>query len=252
MVEWCRNDSVVFGAGYIAKYISSLNSIFARDYRGTRPFANDCASLDLDSIESDTSGNNDCTMDCAVGISKYDGFIHSQESLLLVELRYDYKSVDNLERDKMSRKVRHSRGMLLPRRVHPNSFFIFRDNVVNEACMWVRNLSNQYAEMKKWRIISIIGFEEIVGTEKDFPYIPKTNLTAVTKEIMNVAFDAVLLYEVYEKWSMVAASYKCKYNLLERNAIVDVLERTLIEIQDKGLCGDPEVVALLLDDLGTL
>ena len=252
MVEWCRNDKVVYGSGFAAKYFSTLNAIFARDYRGNRPFVNDCASLDLDSIESDMSGNNDCTMDCAVGISKFDGNNHTQESLLLVELRYDYKSVANLERDKMSRKVKHSREILIPRRIHPSPFFLFRDNVVNEALRWVKNLSNQYAEMKSWQIVSVVGFEDIVGTESDFPYIPQTNLAVVTKEIMDFAYDSVQLYGICEKWSVIAASYKNKYNLMELNAIIAVMEMALRDVQSKGICDDPEVVAMLLDDLETL
>lgn len=243
----------MFESGFDVRYITSLNSIFARDYRGARPFRNDFASLDLDTFESDLSGNNDCTMDCAVGISQFDGQFHTRESLLLVELRNDYKSADHLERDKMLRKVIHSRELLSPmRRIHNVSVFIFEDRVVNEARRWIRNLSNQHAEMKVWLVTSVTGFEEIIGTEADFPYVPVTDLTTIEREIRGTGAEVNQLYVVCEKWFNYAAKFKNRHNLAEVKAILDVVETVLRDIVNNDICDDPDVIDILLDDLKTL
>lgn len=252
MVDWCRRDKVVLESGFDIRYISSLNDIFARDYRGSRPFKNDFASLDLDTIESDLFGDNDCTMDCAVGISKFDGLLHTQESLLLIEFRNDYKSTEHLERDRMSRKVSHSKRLLSPRRIHGESVFIFEDRVVNEARWWIRSYSNQYAEMKTWLVMSIAGFEEVYGIDTDFPYVPVTDLATLDREIRGAGTEAIQLYEVCEKWINYAATFKNRYVLPEVKAIVNVMETVLKDIVNNGICDDPEVVDILLDDVKRL
>lgn len=239
-------------SGFDAKYVSTMNSLFARDYKGSRPFTNDSAALDMDTIERDASGKNDCTMDCAIGICKYNGDAYTHEQMLLVEFRCDYKSSHNLDHTKMSRKVSHSKAMLAPSAVHNCPIFIFEDNVVNQAQSWVRNYSSQYAEMRQWQVMKVADFNAFVGVEADFPYVPVTDLTCIDREITASAVDADALMNTYQKWRDIALKFKLKYNLREVEAITNALHQALEDIVNKGICADPDVAALAQEDLALI
>ena len=252
MADWCRRDKLVQESGFDPKYFASINGLSAKDGGGAWPFKNGCMALDLDSIETDLTGNNDCTMDSAVGISKYDGQNHTQERFLLVEFRFRYKTVNNLDRSKMSRKVSHSRGLLAPRPVHGEPVFIFEHKVVGQAKRWVRNYSNQYSEMRSWKVMEVADFDEFVGTEADFPYIPVTNIDRIDKEIRASASDADKLNNTYQRWRDIALKFKLKYNLREVEAITNALHQALEDIVNKGICADPDVAALAQEDLALI
>lgn len=249
MAEWCRRDMLILESGVDAKYFATINGLFARDYDGVRPFVNDSMALDLDSMETDVSGNNDCTMDCAIGISKYDGQSHTHERFLLVEFRNKYKSVNNLERSKLCRKVIHSKGMLAPTTVHGEPVFIFEDKIVGQAQNWIRNYSNQYSEMKSWKVMGVTAFNDYVGTEADFPYDPVTKPEIIDSEIRASAPDADKLINTYQKWRNIALQYKLRYNLKEFDVIVATLERVLADIETERICSDQDMVALIQEDL---
>lgn len=252
MAEWCRRDNLVQESGFDAKYMSTMNSLFARDYKGSRPFTNDSAALDMDTMERDASGKNDCTMDCAIGICKYNGDAYTHEQMLLVEFRCDYKSSHNLDHTQMSKKVSHSKAMLAPSAVHNCPIFIFKDNVVNQAQSWVRNYSSQYAEMRHWQVMKVADFNAFVGVEADFPYVPVTDLTCIDRDITASAVDADALMNTYQKWRDIALKFKLKYNLREVEAITNALHQALEDIVNKGICADPDVAALAQEDLALI
>lgn len=102
-------------------FSSDLDSLCRRDYR--RAFFNqEIPCLDIDEYERFCSGQNDCTMDAAIGIGTYDQNTVKDQRFLLVELRLGYTNANNLDYQNMSQKIDHTKDILSGSRIHPNYF----------------------------------------------------------------------------------------------------------------------------------
>ena len=100
--------------------------------------------------------------------------------------------------------------------------------------------------------MEVADFDEFVGTEADFPYIPVTNIDRIDKEIRASASDADKLNNTYQRWRDIALKFKLKYNLREVEAITNALHQALEDIVNKGICADPDVAALAQEDLALI
>ena len=69
----------------------SLSNIAIRDYGKDYGLSNQVSAVDVDAYEKSFSGNDDKTIDAAIGIANYINNSIKSPRLLLVELRVDYK-----------------------------------------------------------------------------------------------------------------------------------------------------------------
>lgn len=93
-------------------------------------FCSEETCLNLDKIEkSQHKTMPQATMDLTVGLS------HNQKScqMLLVELRFNYKSPQNIKRQEIIDKITHSKEILSGSTIYPEYIFLFNKNVYNQA-----------------------------------------------------------------------------------------------------------------------
>ena len=99
---------VIIGHSLSQKFGSSLKEISDRDYADKGYFECDIPAIDIDSYEVSLHGDNQRTVDAAIGICNERQGLPVNERLLLVELRMNYKNVDNLSISTLSEKEAHS------------------------------------------------------------------------------------------------------------------------------------------------
>lgn len=93
-------------------------------------FCNKETCLNLDRIEKTLRRSMpQATMDFTIGLSQ----TLRKEQMLLVELRFYYKSPKNIGKQEILDKINHSKDLLAGSTIHPNYIFIFKENVCCQA-----------------------------------------------------------------------------------------------------------------------
>lgn len=93
-------------------------------------FCNEETCLNLDELEKAQHKKRlQSTMDLTIGLS----LNQKTSQLLLVELRFNYKSPQNIKRQDIVDKIVHSKELLIGNVIYAKYIFIFRDNVCNQA-----------------------------------------------------------------------------------------------------------------------
>lgn len=205
-------------------YVVSLDELCVRDY-GASFFPSSILCIDLDRYESSQTGNNDATMDSAVGISDYVNNRESSSRHLLVELRFDYKSTNNFDYDNMKQKVMHSRSVLLPEPVNSTVFFLYSSQVAPKAKNDFSRRAKQDKLIATWEATSVDGFLNYIKDKSILPYQPLNNLdnirNSLEREFNNGGLDEVDGLLVY--WMEQMDKYEQRYMRSENEAIVSVL-----------------------------
>ena len=205
-------------------FLTKLNSICQRDY-GQSYFADSLICLDLDNYETAQAGDNDATMDAAMGIAEWQNNHTTRESHLLIELRFDYKSTRNFDLRNMKRKVAHSKDILYPESIHHQEVFLYESNIAPQAINYFSRLSRQDKEIKSWLAMDINGFNNFVFDRSSLPYKPKNNIRDIASDL-NRKFANGGLVEVdklVQYWIGQMETYILRYNNQEADAIARVL-----------------------------
>lgn len=237
---------------------------FENDYKGKtfgiREELLDAACLDLDKLETATSGDrNHETMDLAAGIADFDETERKKSNLrlLLVELKLDCISFNSLSKDKRNLvcKDRYSRDLLKAYSLEKKSFFIFTRSVKPQAergfSQWGQERNCKFFD--EWKALDPDRLNELLKFESDFPYRPITDLadflSLVTKYIGNQDIDSLFEHVEYLRYQ--AESYYNRYKLGEVRHICDTVCQTLIPLVPK-IERDQDYLNLLLDDFERL
>lgn len=86
--------------------------------------------LNLDELEKTLHKERlQSTMDLTIGLS----LNQKTSQMLLVELRFNYKSPQNIKRQEIINKINHSKELLTGSVIYGEYIFIFKDNVCNQA-----------------------------------------------------------------------------------------------------------------------
>lgn len=217
------------------KYHHLFIDFLVKDYDGkTFEFNNriqETVCVDIDEMENDRGGNNNNTMDLAVGIAKYDDTRQTFSScrMLPVELKLGCLSFDEIKKDDLIHKDQYTRGFIISHSlsVDEHSVFLFTKKVSpsakSEKSRW-ENESNSNA-LKHWEMMSPQEYNDYIGFKNDYPYKPITDVKVVVS-ILNNLFDNEKYDECIDyidKWKNNAENYFRKYMLDECNAIVDCL-----------------------------
>lgn len=205
-------------------FIVDINDICQRDY-GKSFFPSTVLCIDIDAYESFHCGNNDATMDAAIGIADYFDNHASNDRHLLVELRFGYRSTSNFNLSNMKRKVSHSRDVLRPERINEYVAFLYDKSVAPQANNYFSRLSNQHKELQKWKAMDVDGFISFIVDRATLPYEPENDLVAIVED-MRIKFlsggvnelDILLKY-----WIEQMEKYNLRYKHAESNAIACVI-----------------------------
>lgn len=204
-------------------YHNSLHNISKKDYPNCHYFKSDIEGIDLDLYESQRAiANREMTMDAVIGIADYRGNRLVNSRLLLVELRMDYDSTKNLKYRSLSGKIQHSR-LAIGReiRVDENSFFVFRDDIVEQAKKWMFSMSRENADACAWVAVSISGLDNLLHSPLTMPYQPETDMSEADSNMLRLIrakdFESILDFLFY--WNGIAESFKFNFKLKEEQHI---------------------------------
>lgn len=237
------NDQIVKQSQIISKYHHQFIDFLVKDYNGkTFEFSDriqKTVCVDIDEMETDHRGNNNNTMDLAIGIAKYDDTRQqfSNCRILPVELKLGCLSFDEKIKDELIHKDQYTRGFIISHSlsVDEHSVFLFTKGVSpsakNEKSRWEKE-SNSNA-LKHWEMMSPQEYNDYIGFKNDYPYKPITNIRAVVLDLNtlfnNGQFDECI--DFIDKWKDNAENYHIKYMIDECKAIVD----GLLECLDNNL-----------------
>lgn len=219
------DNAFVQGHVLATRFLSDLDTLCKRDYKGVEYFHKTIDCLDMDAYESSLSGDNDATMDASIGVATYENNRVSDCRHLLVELRFKYKSTDNFKVENMRQKVSHTKDLLCGDRVHHEMIFLYTDDIAPKACGYFSRLSKQYHEIACWKAMSVGEFLGFVRDRSSFPYQPINNLIQIEndlgKKFQSNGFAGLIALIDY--WIGEIEKYSLRYNREESKAIAEVI-----------------------------
>lgn len=247
IVRYCHaNDK-------LKKYFQSFLN---KDYEGkkyqfeTRILSTLC--LDIDDMETELNGDNNNTMDFAIGISNYNDIkqTYNNKRLLPVELKLRCTSINGIKKQELIKKDRHTRDLLASCTLDKTSVFIFNKDVSSVA----RNGKERWAKepnsssIINWEILNPSEFNKFIGFKEDFPHKTITDLKLVSSTIRSLYkkkdYEGCINY--IERMKYTAEEFKNKFELYECITIANLLEQELIFLSQKTL---PEEILEYLDIL---
>ena len=191
MVETIYDNNTLKRHSLYSQCRTSLNDISIRDYGKGRYFDVQIECLDMDTYETAIChGQPDCTVDAVIGIADCNNKQKNNFRLLLVELRLDYKSADNLSKSNLESKVTHTKDLLGPEvPINKESVYVFSDDVSERARHWVESRKKEGGELKNFVVNSLTAFNANIRSYDSLPYIPinnpKTIVTGLLKLLDN-------------------------------------------------------------------
>ena len=233
---------------------STLNEVSERDYPGKNYFDPQIACLDVDTYETSVChGNADSTTDAVIGISTCINKVMSSHRLMLVELRMNYQSANNLRKSDLESKVSHTKDLLdgeLP--IDPQSIFVFTDSVAPQARHWIESRRHEGGLIKSFKAYSVREFCNNVKSIDDMPYTPIFNPVRLTNELDSFVNTAQWkgLFEKLNFWLRTAENLRYS-NTFEYESIQQTVKswwQQFREVHSVLSNEDDELDALIMDE----
>lgn len=114
-------------------YLENFNALVKHEGGPANVFPDAMRCIDLDAYEKRLKkGNHNPTVDAVIGVSS-----GKSAELALIELRLNYKNVNNLSRTKLEEKVSCSKDIFSGYgKLHPIVYFVFNKQVQSTARSW--------------------------------------------------------------------------------------------------------------------
>lgn len=229
-------------------FISDLDSLCVRDY-GKCYFNEKIACIDMDAFETSKSGDNDRTMDAAIGIATYQNNKSSDKRFLLVELRFDYISTRNFDYNNMSDKICHTKDILSGNRIHDKYVFVYNDNVAAQANNEFSRKAKVHSEYKRWLSLSPTGFKNMIDRVENQPYTPINDVNSIINSMKaSWSKDDNRFLDTYNGWINKIENYKNQYNYQEAESILNALKNAILEIKDSTV-GREDYRPIMIDEI---
>lgn len=197
---------------------SFLCEVAKKDYkRGI--FRPDIMCLDMDQCET-ISAVNDCrlkrhTADAVIGVKKFNRNRFSRPQFLLLELRIDYLSPNNLSKHVLEDKISNTLSLLSnEENIHKQKFFIFNDNVIQQMINWFKNKSLEGGIIRDCYPLSVSEFNNMIKSENEFPYKPVTDIKNMKKALESCLnpWNPEEFFKRIEYWGQKAQSLRYDAN----------------------------------------
>ena len=243
----------IIGHELATQFLSDLDALCRRDYKGKDYFHKQIVCLDMDAYESSLSGNNDATMDASVGIADYDNNRTTSNRHLLVELRFGYKSTGNIDVPNMRKKINHTKGLLVKDRLHDRFVFVYEDKVAPQARSFFKRLARQtkYNDLNLWDAVSVTEFDDYVVDKTSLPYAPINNLKQIETELIakfqKDGYNGLVCLLDY--WINEIIKYEQKYNKQECKAIGQTLLNVLDQVPVSDASDEKTYLGLMRVDI---
>lgn len=216
----------------------SLSDIAIRDYGKDYGLSKQVSAVDVDAYETSLSGNNDKTVDSAIGIANYINNSIKSPRLLLVELRLDYKKkAKNSSISSMLRKEAHSRQLLSFASLDKRCFFVFDTDVAPHKRSEIANQKHANSLLANWQVLSPKDFIKQFYFTADLPYTPITNINAIIQQgnmfLGNQEWKKLIDLLTY--WNKQAEKYSFSNDKEEARAIFNAIYTLFISIDANNL-----------------
>lgn len=202
---------------------TDLKSLSYKDYPNQNFFTEEILCLDMDKYEKlNANGNNNMTMDAAIGIRSFVGHDATFPRKLLIELRMGYKNVNNLDKKILIGKVQHTRSILQTEgTVDKNYIFVLTDAIYQKARRWFRDHSAEDSILKQYLPWSVSMVNNNILPISKIPYTPKTDINSMIsglKQKLNNK-DKSNFFKMLEHFLKLAKKYQYsepfEYNVLK-------------------------------------
>lgn len=245
------DNNYIIGNDLSSRFLSDLDALCRRDYKGIEYFHRKIVCLDMDAYETSLSGNNDATMDASIGIASYDNNTMKESRHLLVELRFNYKSTNNFDVTNMRKKVSHTKDLLSGDKIHDKFVFIYTDEVASKAKSYFSRLSKQHSDIRCWDAVSVSEYFNYIRDKNDFPYQPINNLDQIKENLNKKYYSGGIngLNEITEYWIGRMNQYNLQYNKEESNAIARVVLNYWEQLPPTNDSYEKEYVDIVKDSL---
>ena len=248
------DNDVVSQCALFNRCADFLQNVSDRDYPGRYNFDSRIECLDIDYYERMVCGGNpDNTMDAVIGVCDCKNDKRKTfHRLMLIEFRMDYVSTNNLSVTQMVRKVGHTKNLLGGGvQIDTNSFFIFDDNISEQAKRWFANKSNEGGAFKNCVAWSVNDFCTNVVSYDDLPYTPLFDKEKIVTDICSLIDKG--------KWNSVFRTFrywldKIKFYQYVNNREAECLSEAVCEAWDffksknPSLNDDEEIERLILEE----
>lgn len=221
------DNKVVQNSYYYQKYKSTLAKIAIRDYGNDYGFPSGVEALDIDAIESDSTGLNDKTMDAAIGIANYKSNSISNQRLLLVELRMGYTGqAHNSKITEMESKDSHTRTLLTGCQVDQQSFFVFTKDVAPCKRSQIKRLAVNNSSLKNWVVLSPDDFVNRFQFVKNLPYQPVSPIGNIKVQCQNFIQSGKNneVIKCIKYWIKKVEDFYNQHNLNECKALIVLID----------------------------
>lgn len=224
------DNSIVESHDKADSFKTTLASVSVRDYQQDFGLPSEVAALDIDTWETSLSGDNDKTMDAAIGIADYIDNAKSASRLLLVELRMNYTGQgQNSKTSEMKAKIQHTHNMLSGCSVDTRSFFIFQKNVAPSVRNRISRESVVDRSLQNWKIVSPEEFVSMFQFVENLPYTPLSPID----DIRNNGVECVALADfgsalkLVKYWLDKVNTFYNRYKLEECKVLIVVIQEVV-------------------------
>ncbi len=226
MEQLIYNNEVVKGHSLYSSCSSTLNDVSNDDYHNSNYFDPDIECLDVDYYEQKILQHQqpNPTVDAVIGIQTYNNNSATNDRLLIIELRIDYKTTSTLSKTEMEQKVNYTK-ILLGRDIDINSksFFIFNESLAPQAKRWFSVRQREGGEFKNCESFSINEFNNLIKSSTVLPYVPKYPQEQILKDLnKHISVNSEYIKQI-DFWCEIARSYQYK-NPYEFNHIKDIIK----------------------------
>lgn len=140
-------------------YLVNFNALVKHEGGPANAFPDAMRCIDLDAYEKGLKkGCHHPTVDAVIGVSA-----GRSAELVMVELRLNYKNVNNLSRTKLEKKVSCSKDILSGcGKLHPIVYFVFNKQVQPTARSWFASL--KWGGKKNFKPITISELNQLISS----------------------------------------------------------------------------------------
>ena len=139
-------------------YLKNFNALVKHEGGPTNVFPDAMRCIDLDAYEKGLKqGCHHPTVDAVIGVSA-----GSSAELVMVELRLNYKNVNNLSPTKLEEKVSCSKNILSDcGKLHAMVYFVFNHRVQSQARSWFARV--KWGGKKHFKAITIPELKQLIS-----------------------------------------------------------------------------------------
>lgn len=248
MKERVYHKKGVEECGYFPKFKFLFSEILDKDYPrkdfgfSKRVLGTVC--IDMDAVEIASSGSNDKTMDCVVGVSDYEESHkkHFRHRLMMVEMKLGCTGF-SLKPGDLRGKEKHTETMLMGDMLEDSRVFLFTTKVIGDArrrlSSWKRGSDGDL--YRSWNFLTPKEYNDFIRFAEDYPYVPVTEKEDIRKSfenIGNISENIEKIVEVRNYWLTLAFGYRNKGVQEEYDHIIKLVDEEVDAIVNAMEDGD--------------